>query len=94
VLDLAEALESDLVKEREMVVELDQPGAEDVRLLGVPVKLSRTPGDPNRIPGPVLGEHTEEVLEAAGYSAEEIAALIESDAVGGPAGAAAGSFLS
>jgi crotonobetainyl-CoA:carnitine CoA-transferase CaiB-like acyl-CoA transferase len=94
VLDLGEALDSDLVKEREMVVELDQPGAEDVRLLGVPVKLSRTPGDPNRIPGPVLGEHTEEVLEAAGYSPEEIAALIESDAVGGPAGEAAGSFLS
>jgi crotonobetainyl-CoA:carnitine CoA-transferase CaiB-like acyl-CoA transferase len=94
VLDLGEALESDLVKEREMVVELDQPGAEDVRLLGVPVKLSRTPGDPNRIPGPVLGEHTEEVLEAAGYSPEEIAALIESDAVGGPAGGKAGSFLS
>jgi crotonobetainyl-CoA:carnitine CoA-transferase CaiB-like acyl-CoA transferase len=94
VLDLGEALESDLVKEREMVVELDQPGADDVRLLGVPVKLSRTPGDPNRIPGPVLGEHTEEVLEAAGYSPEEIAALIESDAVGGPAGGKAGSFLS
>jgi alpha-methylacyl-CoA racemase len=94
VLDLGEALESDLIKQREMVVELDQPGAEDVRLLGVPVKLSRTPGDPNRIPGPVLGEHTEEVLEAAGYSAEEIAALISSDAVGGPAGGKAGSFLS
>jgi alpha-methylacyl-CoA racemase len=94
VLDLGEALDSDLIKQREMVVELDQPGAEDVRLLGVPVKLSRTPGDPNRIPGPVLGEHTEEVLEAAGYSAEEIAALISSDAVGGPAGGKAGSFLS
>ena len=46
VLELDEALESDLARAREMVVELDQPGARrPVRLLGVPVKLSRTPGD-------------------------------------------------
>ena len=39
--------DSELVASREMVVELDQPGAErPVGLLGVPVKLSRTPGDP------------------------------------------------
>ena len=46
-----------------------------MRLLGVPVKLSRTPGDATRAPGPALGEHTDEVLAAAGYGAEEIAAL-------------------
>ena len=63
VLDLDEALDSELVRAREMVVELDQPGAtQPVRLLGVPVKLSRTPGDANRSPGPGLGEHTQEVL--------------------------------
>ena len=65
VLGLDEALDSELVRAREMVVELDQPGAESaVRLLGVPVKLSRTPGAPAG-PGPALGEHTEEVLGAA-----------------------------
>ena len=53
VLDLDEALDSELVRAREMVVEIDQPGAErPVRLLGVPIKLSRTPGDPARAPGP------------------------------------------
>ena len=58
VLGLDEALDSELVRAREMVVELDQPGAEsEVRLLGVPVKLSRTPGAPAG-PGPALGEHT------------------------------------
>ena len=45
VLDLDEALDSELVREREMVVELEQPELGPVRLLGVPVKLSRTPGD-------------------------------------------------
>jgi crotonobetainyl-CoA:carnitine CoA-transferase CaiB-like acyl-CoA transferase len=78
-----------------MVVELDQPGAEHtVRLLGLPVKLSRTPGDVNRLPGPGLGEHTDAVLAAAGYGEQEIAALKESGAVGGPAVGATGSFLS
>ena len=44
VLDLDEALDSELVREREMVVELEQPGLGPVRLLGLPIKLSRTPG--------------------------------------------------
>jgi alpha-methylacyl-CoA racemase len=94
VLDLDEALDSELVRAREMVIQLDQPGAESpVSLLGVPVKLSRTPGAPAG-PGPALGEHTREVLSAAGYSPEEIEALLESGAAAGPASGAQGSFLS
>ena len=93
VLDLDEALDSELVRAREMVVELDQPGAAaPVRLLGVPVKLSRTPGAPAG-PGPALGEHTEEVLSALGYSSDEIAALLESGGAAGPAQGSKGSFL-
>jgi alpha-methylacyl-CoA racemase len=94
VLDLDEALDSELVREREMVVELDQPGAErPVRQLGVPVKLDRTPGGPQG-PGPALGEHTDEVLESLGYSADEVDALKEAGAVAGPAEAGArGSFM-
>ena len=57
VLDLDEALDSELVREREMVVELEQPELGPVRQLGMPVKLSRTPGDVHR-PAPALGEHT------------------------------------
>ncbi|MFI4991283.1 MAG: CaiB/BaiF CoA transferase family protein [Solirubrobacterales bacterium] len=89
VLELDEALRSELVAEREMVVEIDQPGAERaVRLLGVPVKLGRTPGDHGRLPGPALGEHTEQVLLAAGYSAQEVAELLADGAVAGAAGEA------
>ena len=95
VLGLDEALDGDLVAAREMVVELDQPGADrPVKLLGVPVKLSRTPADPVRAPGPGLGEHTREVLTEAGYPAEEIDALLESGAVAGPAAdTVQGSFM-
>jgi crotonobetainyl-CoA:carnitine CoA-transferase CaiB-like acyl-CoA transferase len=92
VLDLDEALGSELVREREMVVELDQPGTDGVKQLGVPIKLSRTPGGVHS-PGPTLGEHTDEVLAALGYADEDIAALKESGAAAGPAGGTRGSFL-
>jgi crotonobetainyl-CoA:carnitine CoA-transferase CaiB-like acyl-CoA transferase len=86
VLELDEALDSELVRAREMVVEIDQPGAEQaVRQLGIPVKLTRTPGKHARLPGPALGEHTEAVLLAAGYTPAEVAALLASGAVAGPA---------
>jgi crotonobetainyl-CoA:carnitine CoA-transferase CaiB-like acyl-CoA transferase len=88
VLDLDEALDSELVRARGMVVELDQPGLGTVRQLGVPVKLSRTPGDPSR-PAPGFGEHTDEALREAGYTDEEIAALKEAGAAAGPESAAA-----
>jgi crotonobetainyl-CoA:carnitine CoA-transferase CaiB-like acyl-CoA transferase len=93
VLDLDEALESDLVHAREMVVSIAQPGvAEPVRQLGVPVKMSRTPGAPQG-PGPVLGADTHDVLREAGYSDDEIRELEEHGAVAGPAAGAQGSFL-
>lgn len=94
VLELDEVLDSDLVREREMVVEIDQPGADrPVRQLGVPVKLSRTPGDPRRLPGPGLGEHTAAVLRDAGYTDAQIADLTDAGAIGVLAEGATGSFL-
>jgi len=84
VLELDEALSSELVAERAMVVELDQPGVEQpVRQLGIPVKLNRTPGAHDQRPGPALGQHTVEVLRAAGYSEAEIGELLRSGAAAG-----------
>ncbi|MBV9607074.1 MAG: CoA transferase, partial [Solirubrobacterales bacterium] len=95
VLGLDEALDSELVAAREMVVSLDQPGAErPVRLLGLPFKLSRTPGDAARAPGPGLGEHTGDVLGEAGFSEAEIEELVRSGAVAGLAdGVQSGTFM-
>ena len=94
-MELDEALEGELVAAREMVIELDQPGSDrSVRLLGTPFKLSRTPADPSRAPGPGLGEHTRDVLAEAGYTSAEVNGLIESGAVAGPAEAVhTGTFM-
>jgi crotonobetainyl-CoA:carnitine CoA-transferase CaiB-like acyl-CoA transferase len=92
VLGLDDALESELVRARRMVVELDQPGTDGVKQLGMPVRFSRTPGGPQG-PGPVLGADTEDVLRAAGYSDDEVAALIDAGAAAGPAAGVRGSFL-
>ena len=43
-------------------------------MLGIPVKMSDTPGEIRRV-APELGEHTDEVLREAGFSDAEIAAL-------------------
>jgi len=95
VLGLDEALDSELVAARQMVVGLTQPGvAEPVKLLGVPIKLSRTPGDAARAPAPELGEHTGVVLADAGFSQSEIAALHEAGAVAGGGQTVPGSFMS
>jgi alpha-methylacyl-CoA racemase len=83
VLDLEEALASELVRQREMVVEVDQPELGPVRLVGSPLKLSRTPADPTR-PAPALGEDTEDVLRQAGFADGEIESLLESGAAAGP----------
>ena len=61
---------------------MEQPELGTVRQLGVPVKMSRTPGDPTR-PAPAFGEHTDEVLREAGYNDEEIAAMMASGAAVG-----------
>ena len=88
VLALDEALDSALVRAREVLVGVPQRGALTVRQLGVPVKLGRTPGAPQG-PGPGLGEHTDAVLRDAGYSDAEIETLKQAGAVAGaPVGTA------
>jgi crotonobetainyl-CoA:carnitine CoA-transferase CaiB-like acyl-CoA transferase len=64
---------------REMVVELDHPRAGATRTLGLPIKLSATPGKVAR-PAPLLGQHTCEVLGEYGFSAREIEELVRSGA--------------
>src|SRR6185369_10751086 len=70
----AEALADPHTLARKMVVDLVHPGAGPIKALGVPVKLSETPGAVDRA-APLLGQHTEELLIELGYSEAERRAL-------------------
>jgi formyl-CoA transferase/CoA:oxalate CoA-transferase len=59
---LDQVVEHPQVKARGMIVESDHPVAGSVRSVGIPIKLSETPGSV-RIPAPLLGQHTDEVLQ-------------------------------
>jgi crotonobetainyl-CoA:carnitine CoA-transferase CaiB-like acyl-CoA transferase len=67
---------------REMVIEMDHPatGSKPMKLIANPIKLSATPPTYRR-PPPLLGQHTDEVLQEAGLSADEIAKLKEDGTV-------------
>jgi CoA:oxalate CoA-transferase len=59
------------------VVEIDDPIHGKVKVPGVPVKLSKTPGKVEKL-APELGQHTEEVLmEVLGYTWDDLAKLRE-----------------
>ena len=62
------------VNAREMVVETQHPTLGVISTLGTPIKMSATPLIPGR-PAPLLGQHTDEILEEAGYSRTDIAEL-------------------
>ncbi len=57
-----------------MVTTVQHPKAGRTTMVGVPFRLSETPGAIQR-PAPLVGEHTEEILTKLGYSAEEMERL-------------------
>jgi crotonobetainyl-CoA:carnitine CoA-transferase CaiB-like acyl-CoA transferase len=69
-----EALADPQAVARTMVVELTHPVAGRVKALGVPVKLSDTPGAVER-PAPLVGEHTTSILSELGYREAEVRAM-------------------
>ena len=58
---VAEALEHPQTRARDMVVEMEHPRAGDIRLTGIQIKLSDTPGEIG-LPPPMLGQHSAEIL--------------------------------
>jgi crotonobetainyl-CoA:carnitine CoA-transferase CaiB-like acyl-CoA transferase len=65
---------------RQMIEQRPHATAGTVSLLGVPIKLSATPGGIRTAP-PALGQHTAAVLEEIGLSSQDIAALRSAGAI-------------
>jgi formyl-CoA transferase len=69
------------VRHREMIAEVPHPTIGKLRLTGVPIKYGSTPGEV-RLPPPLLGQHTDEILSSVlGYTPERIASLRRDGAV-------------
>ncbi len=84
ILNVAQALAHPQVRARGMVVPLQHPSAGAIRVTGVPVRLSETPGAV-RTPPPRLGEHTRAVLaEVLGVDDVTMDALVEEGAARAP----------
>jgi len=80
VKNIAETLEDPQVQHRQMVVEVDHPQAGRLKQIGIPIKLSETPGE-MRSPAPSLGQHTEELLRELGYDRQAIEGLRREKAI-------------
>ncbi|MBI2869989.1 MAG: CoA transferase [Chloroflexi bacterium] len=68
------------VKANEMVAGIDHPKAGRLKMAGIPLKFRDTPVGV-RLPPPLLGQHTAEVIRQLGYSAGQITGLEEAGCI-------------
>ena len=81
VREIAEVLQDEHLVAREMIQAVEHAAAGTINVLGVPIKLSETPGAVRAAP-PVLGQHTDTILrDDLGLSAAEIQALRAASAI-------------
>ena len=77
--DVAQAMDDGQTRAQDLILEVEHPRIGALRLSGAPYHFD---GEPvrARLPPPLLGQHTAQILSQAGYSPEEIDALIASGA--------------
>ena len=80
VLTFDEVLQDPQILHRNMIMELEHPTQGKVKQLGFAIKLSETPAQ-FRDFAPLLGQHTEELLQELGYSGELVEELRKAGAV-------------
>jgi crotonobetainyl-CoA:carnitine CoA-transferase CaiB-like acyl-CoA transferase len=68
---VAEALDDAQTRARGLIVQLEHPTIGTARSLANPIRFSSTPVS-YRLPPPLLGEHTAEILQSLGYAATEV----------------------
>lgn len=72
------------VNAREMIVGLDHPTSGKIRMAGLPIKFSETPGRISTA-APLLGAHSAEILREQGFGSDEIKKLQSAGVIGGNA---------
>ena len=80
IYDMEQVYQDPQAQARDMMVDLEDPELGTLHNIGIPVKLSATPGSIRRR-APALGEHSVEVLRESGFSQDEVNALLESGVV-------------
>ena len=80
MLTLDEVPSDPQVLAREMIVEVEGPGGQKIKQVGVSVKFSDTPGSIRSL-APQLGQHTDEILGAPGYGKDELERWREAGAI-------------
>ena len=74
-------VKNEQVVAREMILEVEHPVAGTTRVPGIPIKLSRTPGE-IRMAAPVLGADTEKLLnQYLGLTSDQVAELREKQVI-------------
>ncbi len=81
VMSMPDLLKDEQTNARELAPVVQHPRIGSFRTMGIPIKLSKTPGSVHTRPAPGIGEHTVEVLEDLGYAPEYIQSLLNSGAV-------------
>jgi len=76
ILDIPDTFSDPQVLHQEMLQEVEHPKCGRIKQIGIPIKMSRTPGS-IRTASPLLGQHTEEILTELGYSIGEIEQMKE-----------------
>src|SRR5690606_8971350 len=79
ILSMKELAEEPSLRKTGTVVEVDHPTRGKYLTVGNPIKLSDSPSEVKR--SPLLGEHTEEILNWLGYGKEEIEAMRKEGAI-------------
>ena len=80
VLDIQEMHRHPQTQARQMVTEVNHPIEGKVETIGLPIKLSETPGGVQH-PSPLYGEHTREVLLESGYDEDKVSSFENSGSI-------------
>ena len=76
VQDFDDLMNDPQVAHNELIQTVQHPVAGEVKVIGIPIQFSETPGT-IRLNPPLVGEHNDEILASLGYSTEQIAQFRE-----------------